>query len=192
MRLIVTRDDYFDAAMALLAKDGAGKLKIGTLCKAIKVTTGSFYGYFGSFDGFVQEFLKHWEQAQTERIAQAAVAAEDPAARIHLLKELASGLPHDAEAAIRSWAHTNADVAAAQKRVDARRLELLTNLLAPAVQSRNQAARLAMIGVTLLVGLQQWRAPVTKKDFDLLFDEYEQLVLNHATGHAATAGAVRS
>lgn len=178
MRLLVTRDDYFEAAMKLLAADGAGKLKIGVLCKSLKVTTGSFYGYFGSFEGFVTEFLVHWEESQTERIVRLANAPADPVERIHLMKELASQVPHDAEAAIRSWAHTSPQVAEAQKRVDERRLEALADVLRPAVGSRREARTMAMMGITLLVGLQQWRSPVTRKEFDLLFNEYEAVVLS--------------
>jgi len=178
MRLLVTRDDYFEAAFRLLGEKGAGSLKISVLCKRLKVTSGSFYGYFGSFDGFVEEFLAYWEETQTARVVQLSSAPVDPAERIHLLKELARHLPHEAEAAIRSWAHTNSRVADAQQRVDDRRLEALTKVLRPATGSRREARNLAIMGMTLMVGLQQWRSPVTQKDFDLLFDEYELLVLS--------------
>jgi len=129
----------------------------------LKVTSGSFYGYFGSFDGFVEEFLAYWEETQTARVVQLSGAPVDPAARVHLLKELARQLPHEAEAAIRSWAHTNARVADAQLRVDDRRLEALTKVLRPAAGSRREARNLAIMGMTLMVGLQQWRSPVTRK-----------------------------
>lgn len=187
MRLLVTREDYFEAAMTLLAKDGEGKLKISSLCKALNVTTGSFYGYFGSFDGFVDDFLVYWEQSQTDRIVQLSNAPTDPADRVHLMKGLAAQIPHNAEAAIRSWAHTNARVAEAQKRVDTRRQRALSNILLPGVGTRREANRLAFMGITLLVGLQQWRSPVTKKDFDQLFDEYEAVVLSRLDGDAATS-----
>jgi AcrR family transcriptional regulator len=177
MRLLVTREDYFEAALKILATQGAGKLKIGALCKSIKVTSGSFYGYFGSFDGFVEQFLAYWEETQTERIVALSNAPEDPAERIHTMKELARSLPHEAEAAIRSWAHNNPLVAKAQKRVDDRRVEALTEVLVPAAGSRDDARTLAILGITLLVGVQQWRSPVTDKDFDLLFDEYERIVM---------------
>jgi AcrR family transcriptional regulator len=187
MRLLVTREDYFDAAMTLLAGGGAGKLKIAALCKALNVTTGSFYGYFRSLDRFITEFLAHWERTQTERLGQLSNAPTDPAARVHLLKQLAAQLPHDAEAAIRAWAHTNSQVAEAQKRVDARRQEILTKLLLPGVGSRREATALAVVGVTLLVGLQQWRSPVTKKDYNLVFNEYEKILHARIQGRAAAS-----
>jgi AcrR family transcriptional regulator len=177
MRQLVTREDYFEAAMGILATSGPGSLKIGTLCKAINVTTGSFYGYFGSFDGFVADFLDYWETSQTQRILDIAGGTDDAAERIHTVKELAGGMPHEAEAAIRSWAHHHPIVADAQKRVDERRVEALTAILEPATGDRDEAHRLALVGMTLLVGLQQWRSPVTKADFDLIFDQYEDVVL---------------
>ncbi len=187
MRLLVTREQYFDAAMTLLATDGVGKLKIATLCGALNVTTGSFYGYFGSLDGFVAEFLAYWEETQTERLGQLAGVPGDLAARVHLLKRLTAGLPHAAEAAIRGWAHSDAQVAAAQKRVDDRRIDIVTNLLAPAVGSRREAATLAIMGVTLLIGIQQWRSPVTTRDFNRIFNEYEKVLFARMTGDESIA-----
>lgn len=181
VRLLVTREDYFSAAEAILAAEGAGALKIGALCASIKVTSGSFYGYFGSFDGFVADFLAWWEEAQTVRIVQMSNAPEDPSDRVHTMKLLAASLPHEAEAAIRSWAHTHPIVAQAQKRVDERRLEALTDILRPVCATPAEAHRLAIMGIALLIGLQQWRSPVTKQDFDMLFDEYEEMVFSRAT-----------
>lgn len=180
MRLLVTRDDYYDAAMRILATEGAGGLKIATLCAELGVTTGSFYGYFGSIDGFVGQFLEHWWESQTARIVAAATTgAEDAIERIRLVKNLTSHLPHAAEAAIRSWGHTNPAVAAMQVRVDERRLEVVTEILRPVAASPEEARRLGIMALTLLIGLQQWRQPITDVDFNLVFNEFEELVLRN-------------
>jgi AcrR family transcriptional regulator len=180
MRLLVTRDDYYEAAMRVLATEGAGSLKIATLCAELGVTTGSFYGYFGSIDGFIGQFLDHWWESQTARIAAAATTdAEDAIERIHLVKNLTSQLPHAAEAAIRSWGNTNTAVAAMQVRVDQRRLEVVTEILRPVAASADEARRLGIMALTLLIGLQQWRQPITDVDFDLVFNEFEELVLRN-------------
>lgn len=177
MRLLVTRDDYYDAAMRILATEGAGGVKITKLCSALGVTTGSFYGYFGSLDGFVEAFLEYWWESQTARIVDIAKATDDPGDRIRLMRALASELPHAAEGAIRSWAHTHPAVAAMQEKVDARRCEVLADILRPAAADDNEAQTLGIMAMTLLVGLQQWRQPVTREDFNLLFNEFEKLVL---------------
>jgi len=119
-------------------------------------------------------------------VARLSNAPADPVERIHLMKHLASQLPHDAEAAIRSWAHTEPQVAEVQKRVDERRLEVLAVVLRPAVGSRRDARTLAMMGMTLLVGLQQSRAPVTRREFGLLFNEFEAVVPRRLTDRAAS------
>ena len=185
MRLLVTRDDYYDAAMRILGTDGAGNVKIATLCAELGVTTGSFYGYFGSLDGFVDQFLEYWWESQTTRIGAIVTEEEDPVERIHLVKDLTSQLPHAAEGAIRSWGHTHPAVAAMQAKVDARRLEVVTELLRPAAATPDEAHTLGVMAMTLLVGLQQWRQPVTDRDFDLVFGEFEELVLSRIPGVSA-------
>lgn len=182
MRLLVTRDDYHEAAMRILATEGAGGLKIGALCAELGVTTGSFYGYFGSLDGFIEQFLEYWWESQTTRIAAMATGAEDAVERIHLVKELTSALPHAAEGAIRSWAHTNPAVAAMQSKVDERRLDVVTEILRPVAAGDEEARALGIMALTLLVGLQQWRQPVTEHDFNLVFNEFEELVLRRVPG----------
>jgi len=177
MRLLVTRDDYYEAAMRVLATDGAGSLKIATLCAELGVTTGSFYGYFGSLDGFIEQFLEYWWESQTTRIAETVTDAGDADGQIRLVKELASQLPHAAEGAIRSWAHTNPAVAAMQTRVDDRRLEVVTEILRPVAASPQEARTLGIMALTLLVGLQQWRQPITDREFNLVFNEFEALLL---------------
>lgn len=179
MRLLVTRDDYYEAAMRILGTEGAGGIKIGTLCAELGVTTGSFYGYFGSMDGFIEQFLEYWWESQTTRIVATATDAGDAIGRIHLVKELTAALPHAAEGAIRSWAHTHPAVAAMQSRVDERRLEVVTDILRPVAASDEEARVLGIMALTLLVGLQQWRQPITEKDFNLVFNEFEELVLRN-------------
>lgn len=182
MRLLVTRDNYLDTAMRLLATEGVSSLKIARLCRELDVSSGSFYGYFGSMDGFVADFLGYWEDTQTARLLDLSEVSPEPAVRLHTLKKLVGGLPHDAEAAIRGWAHTNEQVAKAQKRVDDRRQRALVALIAPVVESRAAARKLAIMGMTLLIGLQQWRTPVTRKDYNLIFNEFEKVIRQHAAG----------
>lgn len=163
--------------MRILATEGAGGLKITALCGELGVTTGSFYGYFGSLDGFIDEFLQFWWESQTARMAEIATTPEDPVERIRLARSLANTFPHAAEGAIRSWAHTHAAVAVMQAKVDKRRVEVLTEILRPAAASAKEARTLGIMAMTLLVGLQQWRQPISTRDFNLVFNEFEQLVL---------------
>ncbi|MDQ2797132.1 MAG: TetR/AcrR family transcriptional regulator [Actinomycetota bacterium] len=185
MRLVVTKDDYFAAALDALATSGHGALRIGTLCTAIGVTTGSFYHYFGSWDGFVLELLTHWEQEKTHRLVVAVSGEPDPVARLRTIKRLAVALPHEAETAIRAWAHSNPIVAQVQQRVDDERLDSIRAVILGVIGNRRRAEQLAVMGITLLVGVQQWRSPVDRKELGRMLDEYEQLILSHATAVAS-------
>ena len=138
MRLVVTREDYFAAALDVLAQRGHGALRIGPLCKAIGVTTGSFYHYFGSWDGFVAALLEHWEHEKTQRIFEIAAAQPDPHARVRTMKELACSVPHEAEAAIRAWAHVNPIVDGVQRRVDQERLTAVRTVISGVVPDSTQ------------------------------------------------------
>ena len=180
MRLVVTREDYFAQALDVLASRGHGALRIGSLCSAIGVTTGSFYHYFGSWDGFVEALLEHWEQEKTQRVFAIAAALPDPLARVRKVRTLALRLPHDAEAAIRVWSHVNPAVGVAQQRVDTERLDALRAVIGGVVHDRRQAERLAVTGMSLLVGIQQWRSPVDLKELDRVLDDFECLVLSRA------------
>ncbi|GAA1483167.1 TetR/AcrR family transcriptional regulator [Gordonia sinesedis] len=175
--VVVSREDYFDAAMRILATEGAGKLKIAHLCRSLHVTTGSFYGYFGNLDGFVREFLAHWEYTSTLRVGSIVAVEPDPVLRVRALKKFAAEIPHDAEAAIRGWAHSNDTVQEFVDRVDQERQQMIVDSLSP-VTGKERAEQLAIVGMTLLVGLQQWRRPVTTADYELVFSEFENLVLS--------------
>lgn len=180
MRLVVTKDDYFAAALDVLATRGHAALKIGALCKAIGVTTGSFYNYFGSWDGFVDELLAHWEQEKTQRIFEIAAAEPDPVARVRRIKKLALLLPHEAETAIRAWSHVNPAVDEVQQRVDRERLAAVRCVVSGVVRDPRRAELLAVMGLSLLVGLQQWRSPVDGPELERLLDQFEKLVLTDA------------
>jgi AcrR family transcriptional regulator len=179
--VVVTREEYFAAAMSTLATSGHSALKIGVLCKRLGVTTGSFYHYFGSLDGFVDALLEYWEREQTIRIVRLATAPDDPVERMHRMKELALTVPHDAEAGIRAWSKSNAAVAVTQKRVDAERVDALRKVISGIIDDRAHAELLATIGITLLVGLQQWRSPVDLQELSTVFDEFEAVITRYTT-----------
>ncbi|MCW2765609.1 MAG: hypothetical protein JWO11_1568 [Nocardioides sp.] len=178
----VSRDDYFRAALDVLALDGAGALKIGVLCRSLGVTTGSFYHHFGSLSTFIELLLRHWEHEQTEIYADLAAAAERADLAVAVLKEGAIGLPHRAEAAIRAWGHLDPRVAAAQARVDAKRRAAARQVLRRMIDDPDRVERLALVAMTLLVGFQLGGDPDDVDAIVGLMDEYEFLVQHAAHG----------
>lgn len=179
MRRPVTQADYFGAAWDLLARGGQGSVKLAELCEALGVTTGSFYGRFGSFDDFVRQFLEHWDE-QTFGLLDMTGFPGEPLERVRALKESGASLPHEVDGAIRAWARQSPVVAEILARVDARRSEALYDVLEPML-GPEEARKLTRIGLTLLAGLHTLHSPVTRADFDAVYDVFEEQILARAT-----------
>jgi AcrR family transcriptional regulator len=170
--LKVTQEQYFTAALEHLADHGAEGLTIGALCRALGVTSGSFYHYFGNWGGFLDALLEHWEDVQTGRIVARAASQATADKRLAVLQSEAAELPHEAEAAIRAWGQGEEKVRLAQQRVDTRRREELEAIIIDVGVAPDDAARLATMGMAVLVGIQQLQRPV---DVPMLFTLLEEL-----------------
>ncbi|AOD20356.1 MULTISPECIES: TetR/AcrR family transcriptional regulator [Rhodococcus] len=155
MATIVRREDYFDAALAILATNDHAGLKQARLCSHLEVTTGSFYNYFESWAQFKTEFLQHWLESQTLQLAAAARLEGSMTRRLRLLVEFACSLPHSAESAIRGWSHSDSGVHEVQSKVDDLRYAVVAEAVAQYLGSREQAERFARLALYTLVGYQQ-------------------------------------
>jgi AcrR family transcriptional regulator len=116
------RTAYFNAAFKILAEGGAEALTIPNLCTRLGVTKGSFYHHFSGADEFVSALMRCWiETARLvidEMLAKFA-ADDDPYLSFGVaLSNIAAGQPHEAEAALRAWAHSNPEVAAGVEQYD--------------------------------------------------------------------------
>lgn len=184
--LKVTQEQYFTAALEHLAAHGAEGLTIGVLCRTLGVTSGSFYHYFGNWDGWLDALLGYWEDRQTDRIVARAATQATPEKRMRVLQAEAAELPHEAEAAIRAWGRSEEKVRVVQERVDTRRREELRTIMVEVGVRPDDAERLSTMGMAVLVGIQQLQRPV---DVPLLFTLLEELadtVRRYAGPSAAT------
>jgi AcrR family transcriptional regulator len=180
----VSRESYFRAAFDVLADEGYGGLKLSALCRRLRVTTGSFYHHFAGWPAFVEALMAHWEAEQTDRVVRLSRAAPDSVTRLRTMKELAaSTVPHAAEAAIRVWSGGDPRVREVQQRIDELRIAALTEIIGEVVGDAAQARRLAVLGVSTMIGWQQLRPIRPAAELAALFDEFEATVLRHATGN---------
>jgi len=177
MRRIVTAEDYFQAALDLLVRDGPTSLKVGSLCEALGVTSGSFYGYFSGLDEFVSELITTRLTNQNQRLRELAGSDVGPEARLGQLRALARTVPHHAESAIRAWAQHHPEAGSLQRSLDQERTEALAQALEPVVASPEDAQRLGELGMAFLVGWQHLQPGASTGDFDRMFDEFETVVL---------------
>jgi AcrR family transcriptional regulator len=177
-----SKDDYYRAALDLLADGGVGALTIANLCARLGVTTGSFYAHFAGIREFHTAFLEQWEAGRVYQLKEQMDSTTDPLERIDLLRRLAIALNHEAESAIRGWARTNAMVAEFQRRVDQGREEALVQAFLGVGIDVHEARVLARIGLTILVGTQQIEDKVDRERLGALFSEYQRWLADRREG----------
>jgi AcrR family transcriptional regulator len=177
----LTRDRYFEAALDVIARDGVGALTIAKLCQRLDVTIGSFYHHFKSGKTFLGAFYAWWEAEHAFHLVDEARLEPDPLARLARLKKLSAGLPHGAEAAIRTWSRSHPDAAAAQSRVDEARIQVVADTMRQLGLPPGRARTLAVMAVGVLVGAQQLGQAEDPALMRKVFDELE-LWLTGAAG----------
>jgi AcrR family transcriptional regulator len=155
-------------------------MTIAVLCERLEVTKGSFYHHFGGMPGFIAQLLAFWESEHSERLIAISKAQPDPALRMTTLIDLAVGLPHAPEAAIRAWGRSNLEVAEATSRVDKRRERHVTDAVVALGVDRPRARLLTRISMGLLIGTQQRENPVDLKRLRRMFEEVNKLVFLEA------------
>jgi AcrR family transcriptional regulator len=169
-----SKDDYYRAALDLLADGGVDALTIANLCARLGVTTGSFYAHFAGIREFHSVFLEQWSEGRVYALKEQVDATPDPLDRIDLLRRIAVSVNHEAESAIRGWARTNPLVAEFQRHVDGVREAVLVQAFLDIGIDKKEARVLARIGLTILVGTQQIEEKVDRKRLDALFAEYQR------------------
>jgi hypothetical protein len=125
---------------------------------------------------FVTQLLSFWEAEHSERLVAVSRSRREPGARIASLFELAVGLPHGSEAALRAWGRSNREVAAATDQVDRKRERYLVSAITAVGVERSRARVLARLALDALIGAQQRESPVDAKRLHQLFGEVTRLI----------------
>ncbi|WP_264000343.1 TetR/AcrR family transcriptional regulator [Mycolicibacterium vanbaalenii] len=156
--------------MQVLEESGFPALTAAGLCARLGSTRGSFYHHFGSFDQFVDEFLNYWEERYSRELIDRP-ESPDLWSQIDAQADLAIGLPHAAEAALRAWATINPRVAAAQHRVDELRRQGMAKSLRRQGVTGSQAKTFATIAIAALAGMQVTQRPLDRTALHAMYTE---------------------
>lgn len=145
---------YFEAALEILAADGADGLTQAALCERLYVTTGAFYHHFGSMGEFLAAF------AESRRLHYVGVhdgveREPDPVRRIEALGEAFLAMSHTAEAAYRGWGKTNPVIKETLTGLDRRAEEIMARAITELYGDRARAELLADMALSLVIGIQQ-------------------------------------
>ncbi len=174
------RSHFHAAALSILAAEGAAGLRVGSLCRSLKVTSGSFYHHFTGWADFVRTLLDHHERRQVALLSGLSEPCGRDAEAMFVLRMTLLALPHDVEAAVRGWAATAPDVRATQRRIDTGRGAQLEKFLSGVVDDPVTAQRMAVLAVAVVAGYQQTCAPPAPAVLEHLLEDYERIVVGYS------------
>ncbi|GAB83710.1 TetR/AcrR family transcriptional regulator [Gordonia rubripertincta] len=154
-----TRELYLETGLAVLADSGYSALKLSEVCNRLGVTTGSFYHFFKNWSDYTTQLIDHWLDSRTQVEVAAVQSVPDPLRRMIELIEFAVSLPHDAEAAIRTWAAMDPDVREVQEAADRARYDVVFDLAMELLDDRVAAHRYSSWANFVLTGYEQTTLP---------------------------------
>lgn len=125
-------EDWLELALDALAQKGQDVISVQRLCEHLGVSRGSFYWHFRNRDQFIEKLVSYWVEKLT--ISIVCVVEELPGGPEDRLLFLAQQII-DSDAArydlpVRAWAKLNPIAAAAVKRADKIRYNLVRELIA--------------------------------------------------------------
>ncbi|MGW1340464.1 TetR/AcrR family transcriptional regulator [Kribbella sp. NPDC002412] len=178
---MVTRSEWLEAGLELLAAEGAPAVTIERLTGKLGVTKGSYYHHFKGAAGFRTALLAYFEAQFTTRLIDTVESAPDaePRAKLKHLMKLVLSDPDSAELeiAVRAWALQDPEVRAAQERVDRARTEYLKGLCR-GLKTDVDPDRFAELLYLILIGAEQVLPSVRKDDLREIY----AMTLRLATG----------
>ncbi|MEM7464385.1 MAG: TetR/AcrR family transcriptional regulator [Pseudomonadota bacterium] len=126
----LSRDDWMDHAIQILATKGIGAVTVDSLAKQLGITRGSFYHHFEDRQDLLKSILDYWIEAWTMDIREsiANLGLDASSSLIALINSIRSQRAADYDAAIRSWAMNDEFAADYVRRADEIRLEFISSL----------------------------------------------------------------
>jgi AcrR family transcriptional regulator len=123
------RQEWIDAGLEALARDGIDAVRVERLAAALNVTKGSFYWHFKDRHALLEALLEAWRARATIAIIDAVEAkGGDARAKLANLFTIVAVIDGRLDRAIRSWAAQDGGAASALQAVDRRRLDYLVVL----------------------------------------------------------------
>ena len=174
---MVNRVEWLDAGLGLLAAEGAPAVTIERLTGVLGVTKGSYYHHFKGASGYKAALLEYFELRYTTRLIDAVEQTADAKDKLlHLLRLVmtdadSAGL----EIAVRAWALQDAEVRAAQERVDKARTAYLKKLCR-GLDTDVDPDRFAQLLYLILIGAEQVVPPIDKRDVRKIYDLVLRLI----------------
>jgi AcrR family transcriptional regulator len=127
----LSREDWLEQALEVLSREGEGRIRVDSICRALGVTKGSFYWHFKSRSDFMQSLLEYWNARYTNSVRERAEAMGGPAEeRLRFLFGMVlKGRLARYDSAFDAWAAHEPHVASVVREVYQIRYEYVESLL---------------------------------------------------------------
>jgi AcrR family transcriptional regulator len=167
----LSRLDWLDHGLKVLAHSGPDGLKAEPLAKSLNVSRGSFYWHFKDIEEYRAELLSHWQQRATTDIIAAVEQETSPSSRLGVLTRIGMTGDNALERNMRSWAAQSIAASKVVASVDEARIKYMSRLLRRVGVPRNQARTRATFIYWAYVG----RVMVSKGHSGLSGDELDSI-----------------
>jgi AcrR family transcriptional regulator len=145
-------DDWIRAALGRLSDSGVDSVRVEVLARDLGVSKGSFYWHFRDRQGLLERMLADWEQRELGSLDLGADAASAASRWARIVQATADPSRIQLEAAMRSWAHRDEEVARRVAAVELKRASVIADVLQevgftrPAAQAWSEVALLLCLG----------------------------------------------
>mgnify|MGYP001800173523 FL=1 len=182
----VTRQDWMNAALAVLKSGGVEAVKVADLAAQLQVSRSSFYWYFKNRTDLLDALLAHWEATNTAAlVAQAHAPAQtitEACCNIFRCNIDTRLFDPQLDFAIRDWARRSAKVRAVLESGDAARVAALTQMFVRHGYPDQNAKARARVLYYMQLGYEDARLGETLEERLQLVPDY----LLSFTGRAAS------
>lgn len=157
-RTQLDRNDWVEAAIDVLAKEGVTGLRVEVLAKRCGVTKGSFYWHFKDRQDLLEAVLERWKEGRIRDIEKMTTVTQGKERdQLHYAIEVYGASKNrkgmSIELAIRDWARHDATAAAIVETVDVYRLECTYKLFAASGMSDAEAKSRSLLLYACVFGL---------------------------------------
>ncbi|QGH69676.1 TetR/AcrR family transcriptional regulator [Pseudactinotalea sp. HY158] len=180
------REEWIMAGLAALRANGIDAVRIDPLAETLGKTKGSFHHHFAGVEKYHRALLERFEAdavGEVHRLIEAVADLDLSQA----LARIAVSIRYDAriESAVRGWAATNTAAREAMARVDAARLDALTELWGSEFGDPRQARIAALVPHLVIVGASVAQPTPSRGDMAAVFAVLSSLVPHVGAGMPA-------
>lgn len=159
----IGRRHWVEAGLWLLAEEGLGAVTIDRLCANLSVTKGSFYWHFKDRQDFLQAMANYWASPASFLDGLSASELDDWEQVNEVARRVGSLGYGRIDKAMRVWAGTSSETAAAVENADAQILSFITKKLSNLGLTKSQAQDVAALIVSSGIGMTSIDPSPTKR-----------------------------